>query len=153
MVKNIKSWLMSRKKHVRVYSFPGATTVGTDEMESLVKPLIARQPDEIIIHIGTNDLSRTSAGQVADNILKLAAEIKKHGIKCSISSLITRKGELNDKVKQVNAKLAKAIKTDTCIKLICNNNITSNHLNNGGLHLNKRGDGALALNLINHIRD
>ena len=150
MVKNIKGWLMSRKKHVRVYSFPGATT---DEMESFVKPLIARQPDEIIIHIGTNDLSRTSAGQVTDNILKLAAEVKKHGIKCSISSLITRKGELNDKVKQVNAKLAKAIKTDTSIKLICNNNITLNHLNNGGLHLNKRGDGALALNLINHIRD
>ena len=122
-------------------------------MESFVKPLIARQPDEIIIHIGTNDLSRTSAGQVTDNILKLAAEIKKHGIKCSLSSLIARKGELNDKVKQVNAKLAKAIKADTCIKLICNNNITSNHLNNGGVHLNKRGDGALALNLINHIRD
>ena len=79
MVKNIKGWLMSRKKHVRVYSFPGAKT---DEMESFVKPLIARQPDEIIIHIGTNDLSRTSAGQVTDNILKLAAEIKKHGIKC-----------------------------------------------------------------------
>ena len=88
-------------------------------------------------------MSRTSAGQVTDNILKLAAEVKKHGIKCSISSLITRKGELNDKVKQVNAKLAKAIKTDTSIKLICNNNITLNHLNNGGLHLNKRGDGAL----------
>ena len=150
MVKNIKGWLMSRKKHVRVYSFPGATT---DEMESFVKPLIARQPDEIIVHIRTNDLSRTSAGQVTDNILKLAAEVKKHGIKCSISSLITRKGELNDKVKQVNAKLAKAIKTDTSIKLICNNNITLNHLNNGGLHLNKMGDGALALNLINHIRD
>ena len=140
---------MSRKKHVRVYPFPGATT---DEIESFLKPLIARQPDEIIIHIGTNDLSKTSAGQVTDNILKLAAEIKKHGIKCSISSLITRKGELN-KVKQVNAKLAKEIKTDTCIKLICNNNITSNHLNNEGLHLNKRGDRALALNLINHIRD
>ena len=28
-----------------------------------------------------------------------------------------------------------------------------NHLNNRGLHLNKRGDRALALNLINHIRD
>ena len=69
---------------------------------------------------------------------------------CSISSLMTRKGELNNNVKQVNAK---EIKTETFIKLICNNNITSNHLNNGGLHLNKMGDGALALNLINHVRD
>ena len=90
-------------------------------MESFLRPLIARQPDKIIIHIGTNDLSRTSARQVADNILKLAAEIKKYGIKCSISSPITRKSEVNDKVKQVNGKLAREIKTDTCIKLICNN--------------------------------
>ena len=61
MVKNVKGWLMSRKKHVNKYSFLGATT---DEMESFLKPLIARQPEDIIIHIGTNDLSRTSARQI-----------------------------------------------------------------------------------------
>ena len=33
------------------------------------------QPDEIIIHIRANDLSRTLAEQVTDNILKLATEI------------------------------------------------------------------------------
>ena len=60
-----------QEKHVRrVYSFSGATT---DEMESFLKPLIARQLDEIIIHIGTNDLSRTSAEQVTDNILKISS--------------------------------------------------------------------------------
>ena len=104
----------------------GATA---DEMESFLKPLIARQADEIIIHIETKDLSRTSAGQVTDNILKLAAKIKKHGIKClNIFNYYTKK-------------------VDICIKLICKNNITSNYLNNGGLYLNKRENEALASGL------
>ena len=61
MVKNLKGWLMSRKKNVRVYSFPGATT---EDMEFFLKPLIARQPEEIILHIGTNDLSKDTAEHV-----------------------------------------------------------------------------------------
>ena len=68
MVKNLKGWLMSRKKNVRVYSFPGATT---EDMEFFLKPLIARQPEEIILHIGTNDLSKDTAEQVTNNITKL----------------------------------------------------------------------------------
>ena len=38
------------------------------------------------------------------------------------------------------------------ITIIDNSNITLNHLNRSGLHLNKRGDGALALNIINFIK-
>ena len=54
MIKNIKGWLMSRKKQVNVCSFPGATA---EEMNFFLKPLISRKPDEIILHTGTNDLS------------------------------------------------------------------------------------------------
>ena len=42
MVKNIKGWLLSRRKHVRTYTFPAATT---EEMEIFLKPLIARKPE------------------------------------------------------------------------------------------------------------
>ena len=38
MIKNVKGWLMSRKKQVRTYSFPGATT---EDMEFFLKLLIA----------------------------------------------------------------------------------------------------------------
>ena len=148
MVKNIKGWLLSRRKHVRTYTFPGATT---EEMEIFLKPLIARKPEEIILHTGTNDLSSKTAEQVTGNILKLVAEIEKHGIKCTVSTIINRQGELGSKVHLVNEQLCKKLKTKNCT-YICNKNISLNHLNNGGLHLNKRGDGALALNLINHIR-
>ena len=54
---------------------------------------------------------------------------------------------LIQKVHQVNKELSGRFK----IKFVCNQNITLNHLNNGGLHLNKKGDGPLALNFINHI--
>ena len=112
-----------------------------------LKPLTARQPEEIILHIGTNDVSQDTAEQVTKNITKLAYEIERHDIKCIVSSIITRKGELHSKVHQVNKELNSRFKT----KFLCNQNINLNHLNNGGLYLNKRGDGALALDFINHI--
>ena len=147
MVKNIKGWLLSRRKHVCTYTFPGATT---EEMEIFLKPLIARRPEEIILHTGPNDLSSKIAEQVTGSILKLVAQIEKHGIKCTVLTIINRQGELGSKVHLVNEQLCKKLKTKNCT-YICNKNISLNHLNNGGLHLNKRGDGALALNLINHI--
>ena len=100
--------------------------------------------------IGTNDLLKDTAEQVTKDITKLVYEIERHDIKCTVSSIIiTHKGELDLKVHQVNKELSSRFKT----KFVYNQNITLNHLNNGGLHLNKRRDGALALNFINHIRD
>ena len=69
MIKNIKDWLMSRKKQVKFSLFPGATT---EEMNFFLKPLISRKPDQIILHTGTNDLSQGSVEQVSCNIIKLA---------------------------------------------------------------------------------
>ena len=51
----------------------------------------------------------------------------------------------------MNKQLSNKLKTKN-ITYVCNKNISLHHLNKGGLHFNKRGDGALALNLINHIR-
>ena len=39
------------------------------------------------------------------------------------------------------------------ISTIDNSNISNNyHLNSSGLHLNRKGDGALALNIIKHVK-
>ena len=40
----------------------------------------------------------------------------------------------------------------TGINIIKHETMTAQHLNQGGIHLNKREDGALALNFINDIR-
>ena len=149
MIMIIKGWLMSRKKQVKFCSFPRATA---EEMNLFLKPLISRKPDEIILHTGTNDLSQGSVEQVSCNIIKLAEKIERNGIRCAISSIITQRGKLNEKVKQVNERLRNIVDGNSNLRFICNENISFNHLNNGGLHLNKRGDGALALNFISHIR-
>ena len=83
---------------------------------------------------------------------KLAEEIERNEIRCTVSSIITRRGKLNEKVKQVNERLRNIVDGYSNLGFICNENISFNHLNNGGLHLNKREDGALALNFISHIR-
>ena len=143
--------MMSRTKTVKVHSFSGSTV---QDIEYFVEPLLARYPDHIILHIGTNNLSDESmtANRIADKIFQLANKIEEHGIKCTISELITQCDENNEKVKLVNKKLEER-KSKTNIGLVKHDNIVSNHLNYGGLHLNRRGDGALALNMINCIRN
>ena len=145
----MKGWLMSRKKSVKVQTFPGANT---DEMEIFIKPLINRNPQHLVLHCGTNDLAYKDPEDVAGNIIRMVQEIKKHRIACSVSTLITRKDnlDLNEKVKKVNHPLNNSLGKNTAI--IDHTNINEYHLNNGGLHLNHRGDGALAHNLIQHIQ-
>ena len=53
IIKDIKGWLMSRNKRVKISSFPGANT---DDMKDFLTPLLRKKPDELILHIGTNIL-------------------------------------------------------------------------------------------------
>ena len=69
-----------------------------------------------------------------------------------MSSLIQRNDELWEKGQKVNVAL-KRILPDQCSFFIDNSNINTSHLNRSGLHLNKRGSAALALNFINFIRN
>ena len=107
-----------------------------------------------MLHCGRNDLAYKAPEDVAENIIRMVQEIKKHGIGCSVSTLITRKDnrDLNEnfKVKKVNHLLNNSLGKNTAI--IDHTNINDYHLNNGELHLNHRSDGALAHNLIQHIR-
>ena len=53
IIKDIKGWLMSRNQRVKISSFPGAST---EDMKDFLTPLLRKKPDELIIHIGTNNL-------------------------------------------------------------------------------------------------
>ena len=140
----------TRTKTLKVHSFNGSTM---QDMDYFVEPLLARYPDCIIIHIGTNNLSDESmtADRIGNDIFQLANKREECGIKCTISELITRRDENNEKVRLVNEAGRKKSKTN--IGLVKHDNIIGNHLNYGGLHLNRRGDGALVLNMINCIRN
>ena len=145
--------MMSRRKAVKIHSFSGSTV---QELDLFIKPLSATKPHHVILLIGTNDIldKNMTAETIAEKIMEIGKKIEEHGIRCAISELVTRSdvSTYNIKVKSVNMKL-KEITAKTKTGFVEQINIGYKHLNFGGLHFNKRGDGALALNFIRYIRD
>ena len=65
IVKNIYGQKMGNNTNSRVFvkSFSGATT---GDMGHYIKPTLERNPDHVILHVGTNDLKTTDALKVAE---------------------------------------------------------------------------------------
>ena len=68
ILKQLQGHKMSGDSRVKVSSFPGCTTL---DMKDNIKPLLRRNPDEITIHVGTNNLRscdtpRTCAEEIID---------------------------------------------------------------------------------------
>ena len=93
LLRFIKGWLMYRSKQVKINSFPGATT---SDMFDFLKPLLKKDPDHVILNIGTNDLQDTglTPRDIVHDIVHLAKYITGQGIKCSISGIIFRDDDL-----------------------------------------------------------
>lgn len=70
IIQHVHGWELSDgDRHVAVKSFSGAKT---EDMEDYLKPLIRKEPDEIILHVGTNNVrEEDSARMVADHIVNL----------------------------------------------------------------------------------
>ena len=154
IVKGIHGWRLSRTRNaplVTVKSFPASTT---EDMESYCIPTIRAEPDELILHVGTNDLQMNTSRQVIDNIVNLADNISQNCTsEVTISSLLKRldKPNLDSKVTEINNGLRK-FATNRGWKFISHNNINrKNHFNSSGLHLSHEGNSLFASNLIKHF--
>ena len=129
-------------------NFPEATI---DDMYDYIKPLLKGCPDNIVLHVRTNNMVNELSKLVLDKLLNLKKFIE-HTLPESnvvISNLITR-------IDNCKACLT-VIKANEHlhglqINVIDNGNITSNELNKGGLLLNPRGLGKLAINFIRRIK-
>ena len=147
IVKDVKGWLLSGERSVRTYSFSGADTT---DMHDFIRPLIKKKPEEIILHVGTTDLtSALNSTQIVDEILKLRLTTVSYGIKCTISTIVKRDYGYWVKATEVNQLLFNEVPAE---KLIDNSGIESQHLNDNRLHLNTAGSARLASNFRNHIR-
>ena len=69
LVRDLKGWLMSRSKFVKVFTFSGATT---EDVRSYLVPLIKKKPGHIILNIGTDDPTGDTPEGVVEKILGLA---------------------------------------------------------------------------------
>ena len=125
-------------------NFPEATI---DDMYDYIKPLLKGCPDNIVLHVRTNNMVNELSKLVLDKLLNLKKFIE-HTLPESnvvIFNLITRtdNGRASLTVIKTNEHLH-----DLPMDIIDNGNITSNELNKGGLHLNLRDLGKLAINFI-----
>ena len=128
----ITKWVKHRK-HVVVKHFSGAKT---DDMKHYVKPT-QEQPAQIIVHIGTNDLSSNkNSDEIADEIVNFAKSIKTDENNIVISSIVPRKDRLNNKAKEGNVHLREKCEANN-LSLIEHHNINPyRHINAKGLHRN-----------------
>ena len=68
MSSNIQGKKLSRGAHVVSKSFSGSTV---EDMLDFSKPFTRRKPDEIILHVGTNNLRNEGPQQIAEKIVNL----------------------------------------------------------------------------------
>jgi len=146
-----QSHRMSRNLQVKIATFPGCTT---QDMKDRIKPLLRRNPDQIIIHVGTNS-SSNSPRECAEEVVDLAKWVtSESSVKTTISSLICRSDDdaLARKVPAVNTVL-KHFRQQMSWGFIDHSNTSETvHFNRSGLHLNKGGTSRLPQNFINYLR-
>ena len=155
MVKHLDGFKMSKTDtRVKVSTFPGCTTL---DMADYIKPILRKNPQKLILHVGTNSLKgRETSTRCAQEIMALAESIRSSGpnTELAISGLITRSDEvaLTRKVSQVNSEL-KRLCTQKQLKFIEHANISCNELNRSKIHLNKVGTKIMARNFTKYIYD
>ena len=71
-------------------------------MHNHIKPSVRDfNPDHVILHCGTNDLSsERTASHIAKSIIELALTLKSEDNKISISLIVPRSDNLSNKAKQ-----------------------------------------------------
>ena len=108
MVKYVKGWKLSGKltyqKNVHVKNFPGGKV---RSMTDYVKPGVRDDdPEHIILHVGTNELNlENSSERVAKSTLGLANNMVSEKKRVTISGIVPRNGEWNNKAEDVNGHL------------------------------------------------
>ena len=143
-------YLLTRKirhKHlVKVRSFLGAKiSCMTDDVKPTLRDI---NPDHIVLHAGTNDLrTENTASQIAKATIDLATSLKNDGNTVTVSGIVPRLDELNNKANEVNRRLVLMCKEKNISFLSHDESIDpSKHLNESKLHLNSNGIKVFAEN-------
>ena len=141
MVRKLNGYLLARKirhKHlVKVCSFSGAKiSCMTDHVKPTLRDI---KPDHTVLHAGTNDLTTENiTSQIAKVTTDLATSLKNDGNTVTVSGIVPRPDELNNKANEVNRRLVLMCKEKNISLLSHDESIDpSKHLNESKLHLKK----------------
>ena len=94
----------STGKKISVKTFPGATT---SDMNHYVKPTLDRNPELLVLHVGTNNVQRKEPQEIANEVESLCRSIVRNGMtRIALSEIIQRQDEdLNIKIRETNLLL------------------------------------------------
>jgi len=148
MISGLDEKRLSAQGMIKVRTFPGSKV---EDLMDYVKPLFKKDPSKILIHVGTNNSTNETSREIIDKLLILKNHIKLSLPKCTVlmSNIIDRFD---------NAKAAITIKNfnqhlnELSVEIVENSNIGRDCLGKKGLHLNRKGSGKLAINILNKLR-
>ena len=134
-----------------VKHFSGAKT---EDINYYIKPTQEKQPVQIIIHFGTNDLrGNKNSDEITNEIVEFENSIKTGENNVVVSSIVSRKDRFNNKAKEINENLKDICEEDN-LQLMQHHNINPlRHINAKGLHLNNYGDKQLTRNFTSFIEN
>ena len=138
---------IKHKYLVKVPSFSGAkVSCMTDHVKPTLQDI---NPDHIILYEGTNDLRlENTASQIAKATIDLATSLKNDDNTVTVSGIVLRLDDLNNKANEVNCPLVLMCKERNISFLSNDESIDpSKHLNESKLHLNNSGIKIFAENV------
>ena len=149
MLAGIEQKRISGNRSVKIRIFPSGTT---HDMYDYLKPLLKKNSDNIILHIGTNSSVNETSRDILNEILSLKNLIEKLRSKCKVivSNIIYRSDNGKDfltVILNLNDHL-----DALSIDVVDNRNIGGNCLTNSGLYLNSTGYAKLAINFIKKMK-
>ena len=148
IVKKLNGFLLTRKvKHECLVKVRPFSSAKVRCMHDHVKPTIRDvNSGHVILHCGTNDLnSERTISQIARSIIELALSLKSKDNKISVSLIVPRNDNLNNKASEVICRLVHMCAERNIPYIDHTNSIQpKNHLNESKLHFNKYGTIAFA---------
>ena len=123
-------------------------------LKDYVKPSIRENnPDNIILHVGTNDVLSEKIPQViTQSIVDLAKTVANDNFQVTVSSIVPRNDQWSKKVYEVNKVLLNLCK-DVNTPFISHSSIDAKrNLNNSKLHLNIKGSRKLQENFVKYLK-
>ena len=140
---------MSRNRKIKVRYFPGAKI---KDMYHYAIPLLEKKPENIILHLGTNDAPYKSDTDILKDLIELKDFILEKSPSCKKITLSTPKVRTDrESAKKNNENLTNRLKKQG-IPYIMHDNVTHKHLYRNGLHLNSVGFSILPENFLSYIR-
>ena len=118
-------------------------------------PCVILNPNQIILHLATNDLnSEETSSQIANTIIDLRHSLKTEDNDITISLFATKAGNLNNKVNEVNNRLVNKCNQRN-IKFINHGDDiqVKRHVNDSKIHFNGYGKIVFAKKITKFLSD